>query len=339
MQIFINTPKQLTRIIVPFAYDNYQHAFQNINQAYWSAKDLKTNRLFTHIEKLVSSQKNPCTISTRFVLQQKGRRAYSLPQNHNHLLRFHVNKTKHYDLSISNVELYLFETDIGFLIYEIDYGENMNLAQIIDANYHLKKFYDKDRFFTYKFKESKDSSVMKTVRLDQLTTNLLNDFNVKTYFDASKKNLPFHALVFNAVLIDDPIVRSGKGEHIITEYLFRMRRSFEESYKPNKLVYDKINNPEIVQIFENNYWGISLEGCANIVYLVGDPKTDHFFQENYFPQIRSTYFYMYILALHQRYALLHYSILTLKLPISTIIDENSDVSLQRQINIYTMMLD
>lgn len=69
--------------------------------------------------------------------------------------------------------------------------------------------------------------------------------------------------------------------------------------------------------------GASLEGIANVVYLTGEGKTDNFSLNNYITNIKSTYFYIFMISLHQRYSLLNLSILAsnLLMPAN---EDNSD---------------
>jgi len=61
----------------------------------------------------------------------------------------------------------------------------------------------------------------------------------------------------------------------------------------------------VLTLFDNSSWGISLEGLGNIVTATDDDVTNAFFGSTYFHHIENTYLYLYILALHQKYAL-HY---------------------------------
>ena len=70
--------------------------------------------------------------------------------------------------------------------------------------------------------------------------------------------------------------------------------------------FDLENNPNVLRFFENSYWGISTEGLNNIVYLVDDNTTNEFMTTGYQKNLQNSYYYIYILALHQRFALLNF---------------------------------
>lgn len=93
-----------------------------------------------------------------------------------------------------------------------------------------------------------------------------------------------------------------------------MRRSFKGSYKPAVNEYDLNHHAEVYHPFENSYWGVSLEGMANLTHLTKDSKTNRFFLGNYYGNLERSYSYLYLLALHQRYALLNTTIQAAQLP-------------------------
>lgn len=137
----------------------------------------------------------------------------------------------------------------------------------------------------------------------EFVNKITKRFNVQTFF--TNKNNPENCLVFNSVVIDNKPEKNR-----LEEYLFKMRRSFKDTYRPSPTEFDVEYNDQILQMFENSYWGVSLEGIGNIAY----GSKESFLAQNYQGNLKRTYMYMYILGLHKRYALLYLSILTSRLP-------------------------
>src|SRR5690606_39133104 len=97
-------------------------------------------------------------------------------------------------------------------------------------------------------------------------------------------------------------------------YLFYMGRSFKRTYKPSGREFILDQNPYVYEAFENSFWACSLEGLANLSFLTGDSGTDNFFQTQFPQHVETTYAYLYLIALHQRYGLLYLSTKASRLP-------------------------
>lgn len=322
---FLKTTK-VARIIVPFIFKDSLETFEEKikENGLWEPRGFATNRLHYHIKQLVRikrSSDNPETIGTRYVLTNKGR-AFSRIKTAKTPFDFLIKKEKLKicELYIPKVEMYLFETHVGFLVYTMCYNEKEDIKTIIDVNYYSKKLIGQESWFACKQNKVQNTDIEYLAEdcfnLSVVTANILGIFeNVSFFEDNSKekedrkeedKTRMSQALVFSMILLDKTYALEKEREHLLKEYLFRLRCSFRETYKPAPVEFDIKDNEEVIQLFENSYWGVSLEGIVNIVHLVEDDRTNSFFAGgNYVNQFMPTYFYIYILALHQRYALLY----------------------------------
>lgn len=93
------------------------------------------------------------------------------------------------------------------------------------------------------------------------------------------------------------------GENQLYKFLYLLRKGYSCSHLPTKHDLKTEDHDEFYHAFENSYWGISREGLANIIVESGNEKTDEFYNKTY-PQRVNNFFHMYIMALHQYYALL-----------------------------------
>lgn len=344
-----------TFLVLPFAYQmNYHEAAKHLQSQsvstkkgkiinVWNPIEFQTERLFHYIEVLISSEHyNPGTIGCRYRMAgEQGRDKYKLPPRPNQPIYLH-RKEGTVQFYLDDVELLLFKTQVGFLVYQIHYDSAQGIDNIILGNYGLKKFSLDDQRLGYIITKSdpdaKDNGIYhkeskwEGLNLVETSLNILNELNVLTFFEqeirrAPTKKLesdsieappaaqPAHALVYTAVVMDKSINQYPEWQDVIMKILFRLRRSFKESYKPAPFEYSIDGNPEVLQFFENSYWGISSEAVANLVYLVDDETTNAFFSGNYFGNLKQSYYYLYILTLHQRYALLNLAIEAAKLPL------------------------
>lgn len=304
-----DTVNHITYLIIPFVYDKeYKHVVSWLDRQDFEQIDSKSERLFDHIEKLVSlGDQNPETIGAKFVMTQKARSKYGLP-NKNDLMLTCQTKTEQYQFSLTKIELYLFETQVGFWSIKLGYPKGINIERLIETNYYAKKItqYEYELFFTKKI--SKDETIRQNVHIGEMIKELSARFRVSSFFEGTKE-IPTQALVYSSAKLDS----NFKEDTQLSSYLFQLRRSFKSTYKPSMIEQDLVGNPGLLPLFHNSYWGISLEGLANIVTKTDDEKTEEFFNSMYLHQIENSYFYLYILALHQRYALLRLSNLASKL--------------------------
>lgn len=313
--------RQITRLIIPFSYQKtYKEAVSSLDPKHWETGDFSNHRLFRHINRLISSKiEYRETIGKRFVLLQGGRKVYHLPNNSNTMFTLLVKGRELCKVAITAFELFLFETQVGFLVYELQYSKGTSIDSVINGNYYIKKLYGDECRLHYKRRTGEDQSFDEYLDLGDLSFDLLCNLCVTTFFESAagrdEDPRPLNALVYTGIVLERSFIQDGENpEALIQEYLFRMRRSFKESYKSSAFEFDINNNPEIMQFFDNSYWGVSLEGLANIVHLVDDKTTNDFFTGTYFGYLGNTYFYIYMLALHQRYVLLQLSIEVSMLP-------------------------
>jgi CorA-like Mg2+ transporter protein len=83
--------------------------------------------------------------------------------------------------------------------------------------------------------------------------------------------------------------------------LFWLRRYVDPNYLPTAADLCLEDNPEVLQTFENIYFGLSSEGGAVLAW---DSGVD-FIRNQLHARVRDSYFWLFLLALHQRLAAIH----------------------------------
>lgn len=339
--INIQVEKQINYHIIPFAFEGlYTEVLSQLKSSgFWEYKSTSKEPLLHHIQNLVAGNDDDVseeTIGRHFKLraEAKTRKNFNLPIKADGLIFMPLEDGRVISFSIPEIQLYVFETNIGFLLYELDFNLNGNsdMDTIVDGNYYFKKLSHSKNISKKMYHQISISKEDKRNILfePEKTAVKLIAFKVETYFVDKKK--PSKSLVFNSVVLRDII-----NDAEILNLLYRMRRSFKDTYIPNPKEVQIECNDEIFQAFQNNYWGISLEGMANIAYLLKadtkvednppenkekkplstNEKNNAFFLGNYQGNVKSTYLLMYILTLHSRYSLLNFSIMASKLPKNT----------------------
>ncbi len=92
--------------------------------------------------------------------------------------------------------------------------------------------------------------------------------------------------------------------------LFQLRRMYTETYLAYSGDLHDLDNPELVHTFDNITFGQSLEGGVVLVENAtprGCPGPGHDFYRGFIDKARYHYFMPYLLALHQRFALINFA--------------------------------
>ena len=84
--------------------------------------------------------------------------------------------------------------------------------------------------------------------------------------------------------------------------LFLLRRNYKDSYLSTDRDVALENNPEVLSTFRNIHFGMSLEGGVAVI-----EDVDHDYVRNFASEYDNNYFFPFLLALHERFALLNYS--------------------------------
>ncbi|MFC7678915.1 CorA family divalent cation transporter [Paenibacillus sp. GCM10028914] len=294
--------KSFICLIVPFAYRvPFSECINRVNSDHFELKDIKADRLFDYAGHLVSADHSRHeAIGKRWMMRQAARKTFGLPHNYHHPMSIRA-KQQQRIISINEIQLYLFETQTGFLAYHIEFHGVLTIDEQVEAIYYLKKLMNYSHEIAFEQRVSKETSISNTVQLSEMSRSILQELDIATFFEG-EMNHPTEALVYSSVLLGSS---KKEVENSIGSYLFHMRRSFKASYKASAAEHDLNGNQDMLTLFENSCWGISLEGLGNIATATDDEVTNEFFGSTYFHHVENTYLYLYILALHQKYAL-HY---------------------------------
>jgi hypothetical protein len=263
--------------------------------------------LAKHINAVVNNKsKNICTF---YRLKDSVRTYYGLPAKtdpvnmKSKLLKEMVRDGKQtweeFEFYLSEIRVIYFTTGIGFLILEIQHGELDSPQTIADKCFSLTRIFTnehdsekKDSNIEFSFSEGEQffslkNSVMELLRLNEVSRQELQLF-------PSMPNK--RCTVFHRIIMD----HKQEGEE---QLLYYLRRSLHSSS-----LYSEWNTRDVTYSpIENIHWSICQNGIVSLCYMPRKESNNSFIKQAFPRNVKKDYFFLYILLLHKREALLLYN--------------------------------
>ena len=204
-------------------------------------------------------------------------------------------------LTIPIVRIFLFESHAGFLEIEFDFEENtIDYDTYLSTNYSLQRSYHNSAgTFSWEKSVSEGKTETMSFSVEELAKQIFEIMgcvhNIGKHYTKDKVKFDYLPQIFTYGLFD-------KKPDDIDEFIFKIKKNFKDSYK----FPDEKNalNKYTYQMFENSYWGHSLNVSANISFKTGDCRTDAFFSDEHFVKsLATTYYFLYMCVLNQRYGI------------------------------------
>jgi len=306
--------KNFVKILFPFQYDKRTKV--DLESAKIKSEDGNTEYdLFQTIgfedselrkglsDLFTSKKEHPSRIMSGYRVDANIRHLLGLPKRKTDSIEFTCRSKKTYNVKISDISIYLFESGVGFVEVEFEHGSDQ-MDEFISCNYFLSEIGDAKNCLTVNQKvwhpEKKAAEmVTKCFTMKTLLQKLLEHIPCVTDFYSGEKWEKIHkkGLIYSYVLIDE------KPENL-DDLLFNMRQNFKESYKAPKKYSNLQDDPAVLQQFENSYWVSSYNGATNISIQTEDAVTNNFFETNFYSRLHNIYFVLFLAALNQKYTIL-----------------------------------
>lgn len=239
-------------------------------------------------------------------------------------------KRHQYAFTIAATEVYFFSTGIVAVAVECALRGNgdmpLSLDHVANFNYDMQHF-DSDRAMALTAKPGKSDTPGKFLpglTSEEGTTlfELLKD-TLAPVFEGPHEVLDrrgFRLLTF--VSLAEGTSPDGADAAELGEKFFWLRRVTKESYLAAPVDLPLEGRPDTIRTFANTFVGFSLEGMAVLAIRTGHPFDDE--RPN---RVRHSHFAHYLLALHQRAALLSLALDAGNLPRITpaLVDHGSDL--------------
>lgn len=149
---------------------------------------------------------------------------------------------------------------------------------------------------------------IKNKHISDIVLNLLSDLDGVSFFNSNniRKKYGFEKAPVKANIFSSIILENGNyDDNMYLKAFYWLKRGYKDTYIPTKKNIDIENNPDVFTTFKYNYWGLSREGLVNLGRHSGEKDSD-FYRSGYSNKIR-TYYYLYIIVLHQYYGLVKMS--------------------------------
>ena len=226
-----------------------------------------------------------------YAYQLVEKRAYSLPYTDGNrklltCIMHHKGQRKEYTIDI-RIRIHCFGTNIGFLVYDIWYSNDMNYQDILTFNYLFKKVgTSKFEIFSESLPSSQENTICLYALSESLIANGLD--NVEIFFHANHQ-IRMTSNVFS-IFCD-----TAKKE--IDDKLFHLSHSYTTDYGYNKSYHDDIFHR--YHPYAYIHWGYCPDGIACVYYNI-----NAFTNNDLHGRLQNDYYFMYLVLLNQKYTLL-----------------------------------
>ena len=301
--------KQFTKFLYPFKFvkdDPQSRITETIisskgnDISIWERCGIDGHELRDGIADLYSEREDcPRRVADCFKLNINCRTLLNLPKKSQDLLTFvsRGNTERNYSIAITDIRLYLFESEVGFAEISCEY-QNQNLDDYLDTNYFISEIKSDKNYFKVNKNKNVDNGqdyIFSVKDILKLIISFVGD-KIEFFDSAGRELIDKKPIIFSYLLLD-------KKPDDLQTILFLARKNYKDTYKYPQSEYNIYDNPYVYQTFENSYWATSQNGIVNVSHLVNNEKTNIFFINNFADKICKSYFHLFLCVLHQKYAI------------------------------------
>ncbi|MBQ7039674.1 MAG: hypothetical protein IJN39_03815 [Clostridia bacterium] len=202
-----------------------------------------------------------------------------------------------YDFSVTEIHVHCFETGVGIVSLHIPYDSDVddsvivNTCSILRCSAKHEEAY-KGRSILRNGKETYLSCLAE----EELSTLFGNSF---VLFEHLNENSMRRIDMFSAALCDNECLSSDSK--CCDKLCYRLANTYDDRDKDITL-----NESDFYRQQEYTRWSFSKRGCAVVANLTGLDITDNFLKDRWFFSVQSNYIYLYLMVLHQKYAIYSY---------------------------------
>ncbi len=297
--------KQFTKILFPFSYNPLDI---KIKEAFYENSKGKKFPVFLPfsltgeylrdgLNLLLNENGQTAKIANCYALNINCRSYFCLPSQKAGTISFMTRMAPEapYSISLQELRIYLFESGVGFLELEFCY-QTASLQDYSNISYFLCETKSRQNYFSSSRKTGKDDNGN---FITQTNTFTLSDFitRINQCICDGKEGLQFYYKSEKPLLYSYLLTDTKPDNH--EDLLYHLNKNYKDSYKFDTTCLG-INT---IHPFENYYWTASLSGVTNLSYQTDDKTTNHFFEDNFYEKALTTYYYLFLNVIHQRYSI------------------------------------
>ncbi len=295
--------KQFTKVIFPFSFEPADIRIQDAVYENKKGKkfqkflpfSLRGEYLRDGLDQLLSEEGGTAKIADCYKLNIDCRSALGLPSQKGGNLQFFTRSNPQpYSVTLQEICLYLFESNVGFLEFEFRCNTE-RLEDYSQIAYFLCEAKARENYFSYTQTTGKaPDGTLLTAEHEYSMSDLIEEINRTVCGGEEKLRFSYKKekpLIYAHLLTD-------KKPDDLVNLIYHLNKNYKDSYKfdPDCLGVKSIHP------FENYYWTASLNGATNLSYQTADETTNLFFEDGFFEKALTSYYYLFLNVLHQRYA-------------------------------------
>lgn len=199
----------------------------------------------------------------------------------------------HYPITISQLQLYCFDTGIGFFTFHIPYNDVddsviINTCPVLHSSAH---------------QNSGKQGIPLTKENVQTHLSQIAEENLAVLFDNSFLLFPtLNDISLRRInMFSAGLCEKNDNARAYTKLCYCLANAYDNRDKP--IVEDENH---FYHQQEYICWGFSKRGCAVVANLTGLPINDQFLMNRWLSSVESNYFYLYLLVLHEKFAIYSY---------------------------------
>lgn len=229
------------------------------------------------------------SIGRAYSLNAAVRRALSLPPDERTAVTLTARAGKTFPFRLGNIGLYLFETNVGFLEFEI-FPEG-DAAAYVECNYFFSELKDEHNVCSF-VRKTRAGEETVTFTAAEKARELLAEMKDLRGFDRGSR-LRFSDCKPNLF----GMYRCRDDGEFDGNFLTLAKNNFKLSYKVRP-------DGDVFTEFENIACGATVNGCFDFLRPTGDEGADAFAVSGFAENFSERYFYLYLLLLNERFTLL-----------------------------------
>ena len=311
-QISDKSNTTILRYLVAFSYDeselNYDQRHSKLNSGdVWEETSLWVEGIDQDLYDYILDQFQYSSTQTNIGSAWRYSSLENLPR-----IIYHPKRKKPSEetsVPITDLGLFLFRSNVGFLWYEIDSAAiSASPDDIFDFQYDFKELNKESNLKLFSFASGAGEFsgcttmglLVDQIIMDTITPDIKYFSRRPDVTSGSSRYVPDKAILFSylATAFDRDREESSYSELI--RYTYYLTNGFNYRYAHPDEIDSTFFHP-----FQHVYWSITNLGCACCVKYTSADR--HFFTEIFQKKICTDYFTMYLLLLHQSYSLLQFA--------------------------------